>query len=126
MPMSRLWSQLALACLWITLQTCLAQAAPLTIEELRIEAAQASMPEVTSALLDQYANSISVWRQAKEFTSLKHLVQRSGDQLWQAAKRQVAAGHTDDRALYWTRLSLTQYLRQQPLAISLTDQERLC
>jgi len=125
MPMSRLWSQLALACLWITLPTCLAQAAPLTIEELRIEAAQASMPEVTSALLDQYANSISVWRQAKEFTSLKHLVQRSGDQLWQAAKRQVAAGRTDDRALYWTRLSLTQYLRQQPLAISLTDQERL-
>ena len=119
------WTQRAVFFACITLFGGGLQSSPLTAEELRIEAAHKAMPGLSSVLQDQQAASIRAWQQAEEFAGLQQQVRLSGDQLWQAAKHQVTASSLDDRGLYWARLALTRYLRQQTLGFPLTDNQRL-
>jgi pyrrolidone-carboxylate peptidase len=96
-----------------------------SVEELRLPAAQQAMPGILLPLQAQVAASQQAWLQAVDFNSLRQRVRSHGDQLWQAAKAVVAgkAGY-DDRGLYWSRLQLSQFLRQQTFSFAITAQQR--
>ena len=97
-----------------------------SVEELRLPAAKEAMPGVLLPLQAQVAASRQAWLQAADFNSLRQQVRSQGDQLWQAAKAAVASqGSLDDRSLYWSRLQLSQWLRQQTFTFALTPAERL-
>lgn len=97
-----------------------------TVEEQRIEAARQAMPQSLAPYQDLQNRVIKAWRAAITLNQLRLDVLRAGDRLWQLAKQQVAGvGSYDDRGLYWTRLQLTQFLRQNDFAVSLTMQNRL-
>jgi pyrrolidone-carboxylate peptidase len=70
--------------------------------------------------------TVEAWATAATLDQLRLSVRSAGDRLWQLAKQQVAGlGSHDDRGLYWTRLQLTQFLRQHDLNVPLTSLERL-
>jgi len=54
------------------------------------------------------------------------LTHHTGKKLWEAAKRTVAEqAILDDRSLYWSRLSLTAYLRASQFAVPLSSNQRI-
>jgi pyrrolidone-carboxylate peptidase len=97
-----------------------------SVEELRIDAARKAMPQSLVPYEALQARTVTDWTTATTVNQLRLGVLRAGDRLWQLAKRQVAGlGSYDDRGLYWTRLQLTQFLRQHDFAVSLAQQDRL-
>lgn len=83
-----------------------------TVEEARIAKAESTMPDITERLavrVNLFKKQIS---QDNNYTVLTQLVLRHAPALWRDAKtsyRKLA--DLDDRALYWSRLKMTQALR---------------
>jgi pyrrolidone-carboxylate peptidase len=103
-----------------------AQPATASVEELRIEAALQAMPESLAPYHALQSQAIKDWNAATTLNQLRLSVLSAGDRLWQLAKQQVAGlGIYDDRGLYWTRLQLTQLLREHDFIVSLAPQDRL-
>jgi pyrrolidone-carboxylate peptidase len=97
-----------------------------SVEELRIEAARKAMPQSIGPYQTLQNRTVEAWATAATLDQLRLSVRSAGDRLWQLAKQQVAGlGSHDDRGLYWTRLQLTQFLRQHDLNVPLTSLERL-
>jgi pyrrolidone-carboxylate peptidase len=97
-----------------------------SVEELRIEAARKAMPQSIGPYQVLQNRTVEAWATAATLDELRLNVRSAGDRLWQLAKQQVAGlGSYDDRGLYWTRLQLTQFLRQHDLNVSLTSLQRL-
>jgi pyrrolidone-carboxylate peptidase len=97
-----------------------------SVEELRIEAARKAMRQSIGPYQTLQNRTVEAWATAATLDQLRLSVRSAGDRLWQLAKQQVAGlGSHDDRGLYWTRLQLTQFLRQHDLNVPLTSLERL-
>ncbi|MCE9679290.1 hypothetical protein LZP69_08900 [Shewanella sp. AS1] len=89
------------------------------VEEARIPTAKAAMPEVVEryqALVDDLG---SKYREQKDELVMTQMVAHQGERLWQQAVRDVQSGGKDDRALYWSRLSMKQTLKQNQPAFKL-------
>jgi pyrrolidone-carboxylate peptidase len=100
----------------------------LTVEELRIEKAQQSMPEVSQRfnnITDKFAKQIE---QARNYTALTQLVILYSRVLWEQAVISFdRLNDFDDRPLYWARLKMSKALRQAPAYADLfvNQQKRL-
>ena len=63
---------------------------------------------------------------AANFRRAQQIVQSVGRQLWYDARRRVQENSdSDDRPLYWARVSMSRWIRQyQPMSFSLTSDQR--
>ncbi len=100
----------------------------LTVEELRIDKAIKSMPDVAlrlSARVDEFTQQVN---QATNYTVLTQLVIRHGTGLWLDAKTSFnQLNDVDDRPLYWARIQMSKALRSSKTFADLfsNQQEKL-
>ena len=100
----------------------------LTVEELRIDKAIKSMPDVAlrlSARVDEFTQQVN---QATNYTVLTQLVIRHGTGLWLDAKTSFnQLNDVDDRPLYWARIQMSKALRSSKTFAELfsNQQEKL-
>lgn len=97
---------------------------PLTVEELRIAKAQQAMPKV----IDDFSWRAfeQNWPKQNNFYSAKRLVSQLGERLWQFNKQQVQSGQVvDDRPLYWTRLAISAYMKENANQLSNNERKAL-
>ena len=98
----------------------------LTVEEARISKLRERHPEVADRYSDIVNQAKSSFDHAGDFEEMSLLTHHTGKKLWEAAKRTVAEqAILDDRSLYWSRLSLTAYLRASQLAVPLSSNQRI-
>lgn len=92
----------------------------LTAEELRFTKAAKVMPVIRDYYLwDSFEQK---WLEQEQYLKARQLVSVLGDDLWQFSKRQNQKGVLkDDRPLYWTRLAITAFLKQNPLEFTKTE-----
>ncbi|MFC4158710.1 hypothetical protein [Chitinimonas lacunae] len=100
-------------------------AAPATVEEQRLEAALAALPDLKPTI-DGWSGRIYYnLRQSGNEAGLIRQAAWNGQQLWQAAvRKQRQEGSYDDRPLYWTRLAITRQLRNGSFAFPLSEAGR--
>jgi pyrrolidone-carboxylate peptidase len=96
----------------------------LTIEELRYTKAEQAMPAINDYYLwDVFEQK---WLEQEKYAKARQLVSVLGDDLWQFSKRQnQQAMLKDDRPLYWTRLAITAFLKQNPLDFTVSENKAL-
>ena len=98
----------------------------LTVEEARISKLRERHPEVADRYSDIVNQAKSSFDHAGDYEEISLLTHHTGKKLWEAAKRTVAEqAILDDRSLYWSRLSLTAYLRASQLAVPLSSNQRI-
>ena len=98
----------------------------LTVEEARISKLRELHPEVADRYSDIVNQAKSSFDHAGDYEEISLLTHHTGKKLWEAAKRTVAEqAILDDRSLYWSRLSLTAYLRASQLAVPLSSNQRI-
>ena len=100
----------------------------LTVEELRIDKAKSSMPEVIDRFADNIAQFHNQLSQIKDDESLKKIVEDHASSLWiQAVSSYSQLKDFDDRPLYWARLQMTRDLRLSKAfnALNSKQQEKL-
>ena len=98
----------------------------LTVEEARISKLRERHPEVADRYSDIVNQAKSSFDHAGDYEEMSLLTHHTGKKLWEAAKRTVAEqAILDDRSLYWSRLSLTAYLRASQLAVPLSSNQRI-
>ena len=98
----------------------------LTVEEARISKLRELHPEVADRYSDIVNQAKSSFDLAGDYEAMSLLTHHTGKKLWEAAKRTVAEqAILDDRSLYWSRLSLTAYLRASQLAVPLSSNQRI-
>ncbi|MGI0116026.1 hypothetical protein [Zooshikella sp. RANM57] len=95
-----------------------------TVEEARIEQALQQIPQQ----VNKYHSLISTFTQkithTINYSQLVTVVDRIGGQLWQQSISDNQANSLyDDRALYWSRLQLTQRLKNTELQFSITPSQ---
>ena len=101
-------------------------AMPLTVEEARISKLRERHPEVADRYSDIVNQAKSSFDLAGDYEAMSLLTHHTGKKLWEAAKRTVAEqAILDDRSLYWSRLSLTAYLRASQFAVPLSSNQRI-
>ena len=84
----------------------------LTVEELRIDKAIKSVPEVALRLSERVDEFTQQVNKANNYTALTQLVIRHGAGLWLDAKTSFnQLNDVDDRPLYWARLQMSKALR---------------
>lgn len=84
----------------------------LTIEELRIDKAVKTMPDVALRLQQRVNEFTQQVNKAQNYTALTQLVIRHGTGLWLDAKTSFdKLDDVDDRPLYWSRLQMSKALR---------------
>ena len=99
---------------------------PLTVEEARISKLRELHPEVINRYSDIVKHTKSAIDQAGNYDAMRQITNLAGKNLWEAAKRTVAEEEIfDDRSLYWSRLSLTAYLRANQFAVTLNSSQRI-
>jgi pyrrolidone-carboxylate peptidase len=83
----------------------------LTSEEQRVSKAAGFLTSASNAAAPAFTAALN---QAGTEALAEKVVKQTGEQLWQSAAASARAGGsgTDDRQLYWTRLTLTAALRQ--------------
>jgi len=88
----------------------------LTIEELRIEKASHTMPDVVDRLQKHITQTRLLLSKAKTFSMLSNTIEQQAHSLWKTALISYAE-HTDfdDRPLYWARLQMSRQLRKNDL-----------
>jgi len=102
-----------------------ALADPLTVEELRIEKAQAKIPAVLNAFAPDVRDFELAWQKVEDFQQAKKFVQEEANELWLDAKSQVRSSKLgDDRILYWTRLMLSRVIRTQVPGFDMTSAQQ--
>ena len=98
----------------------------LTVEEARIGKLRERHPEVADRYSDIVNQAKSSFDLAGDYEAMSLLTHHTGKKLWEAAKRTVAEqAILDDRSLYWSRLSLTAYLRASQFAVPLSPNQRI-
>jgi len=98
----------------------------LTVEEARISKLRERHPEVADRYSDIVDQAKSSFDLAGDYEAMSLLTHHTGKKLWEAAKRTVAEQVIlDDRSLYWSRLSLTAYLRASQFAVPLSSNQRI-
>ena len=98
----------------------------LTVEEARISKLRERHPEVADRYSDIVNQAKSSFDLAGDYEAMSLLTHHTGKKLWEAAKRTVAEqAILDDRSLYWSRLSLTAYLRASEFAVPLSSNQRI-
>ena len=98
----------------------------LTVEEARISKLRELHPEVADRYSDIVNQAKSSFDLAGDYEAMSLLTHHTGKKLWEAAKRTVAEqAILDDRSLYWSRLSLTAYLRVSEFAVPLSSNQRI-
>ena len=98
----------------------------LTVEEARISKLRERHPEVADRYSDIVNQAKSSFDLAGDYEAMSLLTHHTGKKLWEAAKRTVAEqAILDDRSLYWSRLSLTAYLRASQFAMPLSSNQRI-
>ncbi|MBU2712780.1 hypothetical protein [Zooshikella harenae] len=95
-----------------------------SVEEARIERALQQIPQQ----VNKYHSLISTFTQkithTTNYSQLVTVVDRMGEQLWQQSVSDNQAGSLyDDRALYWSRLQLTQRLKNTELQFNITSSQ---
>ena len=84
----------------------------LSIEELRIDKAFESIPNITSRLKTRVNEFSEQVTKANDYTVLMQLTSRHASGLWRDAKQSFNQSKDyDDRPLYWARLQLSKALR---------------
>jgi len=114
-------SSLALA----TLSTAV-NAGPLSkdVEEMRVSKAGQTMPNVVNryqAISDTVEVKLA---QSTDELAVTEMAAHQGHRLWQQAVRDVQSGHSDDRSLYWSRLSMRNVLKQEKAGFNVADWQR--
>ena len=98
----------------------------LTVEEARISKLRALHPEVADRYSDIVNHAKSSFDNASDYEAMRLLTRGAGKELWDAAKSTVTEEVTlEDRSLYWSRLSLTAYLRANDFAVRLSSTQRI-
>ncbi|MCW3171880.1 hypothetical protein OHT75_05245 [Shewanella sp. FYR11-62] len=97
---------------------------PKDVEELRLPLASKTIPLV----VERYQGvsqglSNKLLSESNELT-MTEMVANEGQRLWQQAVRDVQSGHTDDRALYWSRLTMRASLKSQPAGFNISGWQR--
>ena len=97
----------------------------LTIEELRIDKAIKSVPEVALRLNNRVEEFTQQVNKANNYTALTQLVIRHGTGLWLDAKTSFnQLNDVDDRPLYWARLQMSKALRSAKTFSGLFDNQQ--
>ena len=97
---------------------------PKNIEEMRVSKAEQILPQVVNryqALSDTLDVKL---KQSTDELTVTEMTAHQGHRLWQQAVRDVQSGHSDDRSLYWSRLSMRNILKQQKPAFKIADWQR--
>ena len=100
----------------------------LTVEELRIDRAYKTIPNVVGRL----SNRISLFKKeinnADNYAALHHMVLHHGQAVWHDAKAFfIKLNNYDDRTLYWSRLQMSKALRSSSAfsTLRLSQQQKL-
>ncbi|MGI2105187.1 hypothetical protein ACRN9A_08445 [Shewanella frigidimarina] len=114
-----------LSTLALTLSTAV-NAGPLSkdVEEMRVSKAGQTMPNVVNryqAISDTLEVKLA---QSTDELAVTEMAAHQGHRLWQQAVRDVQSGHSDDRSLYWSRLSMRNVLKQEKAGFNVTDWQR--
>jgi pyrrolidone-carboxylate peptidase len=87
-------------------------ASELTVEERRLESAEKAMSNVVNVFTDNIDNFKQAWMQTKNYQSAKKVTMNHALQLWQDATNKIqSSSASDDRPLYWARLSVSRVIR---------------
>jgi pyrrolidone-carboxylate peptidase len=96
----------------------------LTAEELRFTKAAQVMPVINDYY--PWGSFEQKWLMQESYVKAMQLVDALGGDLWQFSKRQnQQGGLKDDRPLYWSRLAITAFLKQNPLDFSKGETKEL-
>ncbi|QQX80894.1 hypothetical protein JK628_03190 [Shewanella sp. KX20019] len=87
--------------------------AKLDVEEARLPAATAAMPDVVNRYQAFVTNLADKYAKQSDELKITQMVAHQGLRLWQQAVRDVQSGHLDDRSLYWNRLAMRTQLKNQ-------------
>ncbi|MGP1833217.1 hypothetical protein ACTTBA_09070 [Shewanella frigidimarina] len=114
-----------LSTLALTLSTAV-NAGPLSkdVEEMRVSKAGQTMPNVVNryqAISDTVEVKLA---QSTDELAVTEMAAHQGHRLWQQAVRDVQSGHSDDRSLYWSRLSMRNVLKQEKAGFNVADWQR--
>lgn len=97
-------------------------AAMLTVEELRINDAQKTIPKVLSTFSTNINEFEKHWTNTDSFEQAQQLVKKLSNQLWQDAKHKIlTAKLADDRPLYWARLQISKAMRTVKPAFKISE-----
>ncbi|MBY6187574.1 hypothetical protein KUV89_13175 [Marinobacter hydrocarbonoclasticus] len=109
----------------VALLSASAVAAPLDIEEQRLDNAHDALGAPVTQRYQAPVNTLVARYRAdgNELTVTKKVAE-DGKALWRAAVADVRDGHLDDRSLYWARLAARQALKQQDPAFRIADWQR--
>ncbi|WP_137223159.1 hypothetical protein [Shewanella sp. MEBiC00475] len=94
------------------------------VEEMRVTKAEQTMPEVVNryqAISDTVEVKLA---QATDELTVTEMAAHQGHRLWQQAVRDIQSGHSDDRSLYWSRLSMRNVLKQDKAGFNLANWQR--
>jgi len=94
------------------------------IEELRVSKAGQTMPQVVNRY-QAFSDTLAVkLAQSSDELAVTQMAATQGHRLWQQAVRDVQSGHSDDRSLYWSRLSMRNALKQEKVGFNIADWQR--
>jgi len=100
-------------------------AAPLTIEETRIEHATQVMPNVMATFKHDINDFKKHWLKTNNYLEAQNLVSEYSENMWLNAKAQISQSNSfDDRPLYWTRLLSSKILREQAPGFKMTEPQK--
>jgi pyrrolidone-carboxylate peptidase len=94
------------------------------VEELRLPLASKTMPHIVDryqGVTEGLNNKLS---SATDELTMTQMVASEGHRLWQNAVKDVQSGHTDDRALYWSRLTMRESLKTQRVGYNIAPWQR--
>ncbi|NRD75122.1 hypothetical protein HQQ94_18240 [Shewanella sp. VB17] len=83
----------------------------LNTEELRLEQASITLPEITSRYQNLMDNFNTRYSQSTDEIEVTNMVTDYGERLWVQALQDVQSGAIDDRPLYWSRLMMLNTLK---------------
>jgi pyrrolidone-carboxylate peptidase len=94
-----------------------------SVEEKRLDAAKTAMPHLLAPFETQISKLSSSLATAKNSQEVDTLLISAGQVLWNNA-RQQARQTTDDRPLYWARLTMTQQIRDGKMGFDANAAQR--
>jgi pyrrolidone-carboxylate peptidase len=93
----------------------------LDVEELRLDNAAITLPDVVSRYQGLVDSLTSLYSQNNDELGVTQLAAKQGERLWQQAVRDVQSGSIDDRPLYWSRLAMLKELKTTKPAFNIAQ-----
>ncbi|WP_434939944.1 hypothetical protein ACRWQN_04720 [Shewanella sp. HL-SH8] len=94
------------------------------VEELRLPLASKTMPRIVDRYQDVTEGANNKLSSATDELAITQMVANEGHLLWLQAVKDVQSGHTDDRALYWSRLMMRESLKTQRVGYNIAPWQR--